>query len=71
MFKNLNVWFFLSLTISLFVLIPILTVFSSHWLFVGHFMSLSILLKVFRINYFKRKEIFQMIVPHSIKIGVA
>ena len=31
MFKNLNVWFFLSLTISLFVLIPIITVFSSFF----------------------------------------
>ena len=31
MTKNLNVWFFLSLTISLFVLIPILTVFSSFF----------------------------------------
>ena len=31
MFKNLNVWFFLSLTISLFVSIPILTVFSSFF----------------------------------------
>ncbi len=31
MSKNLNVWFFLSLIISLFVLIPILTVFSSFF----------------------------------------
>ena len=31
MFKNLNIWFFLSLTISLFVSIPILTVFSSFF----------------------------------------
>ena len=31
MFKNLNVWFFLSLTISIFVSIPILTVFSSFF----------------------------------------
>ncbi len=31
MSKNLNIWFFLSLTISLFVLIPILTVFSSFF----------------------------------------
>ena len=31
MTKNLNVWFFLSLTISLFVLIPILTVFTSFF----------------------------------------
>ncbi len=31
MIKNLNVWFFLSLTISLFVLIPILTVFTSFF----------------------------------------
>ena len=31
MTKNFNVWFFLSLTISLFVLIPILTVFSSFF----------------------------------------
>ena len=31
MFKNLNVWFFFSLTISLFVLIPIITVFSSFF----------------------------------------
>ena len=31
MFKNLNIWFFISLIISLFVLIPILTVFSSFF----------------------------------------
>ena len=31
MSKNLNIWFFLSLIISLFVLIPILTVFSSFF----------------------------------------
>ena len=31
MSKNLNVWFFLSLIISLFVLIPIITVFSSFF----------------------------------------
>ena len=31
MLKNFNVWFFLSLTISLFVLIPIITVFSSFF----------------------------------------
>ena len=31
MFKNLNIWFFLSFTISLFVSIPILTVFSSFF----------------------------------------
>ena len=31
MFKNLNIWFFLSLTISLFVIIPILTVFLSFF----------------------------------------
>jgi len=31
MIKNFNVWFFLSLTISLFVLIPILTVFTSFF----------------------------------------
>ena len=31
MSKNLNVWFFLSLAISLFVLIPILTVFTSFF----------------------------------------
>ena len=31
MSKNLNIWFFISLTVSLFVLIPILTVFSSFF----------------------------------------
>ncbi len=31
MSKNLNVWFFISLTISIFVIIPILTVFSSFF----------------------------------------
>ena len=31
MSKNLNIWFFLSLTISLFVLVPILTVFSGFF----------------------------------------
>jgi iron(III) transport system permease protein len=31
MSKNLNIWFFISLSISLFVLIPILTVFSSFF----------------------------------------
>ena len=31
MFKNLNIWFFLSLIVSLFVIIPILTVFSSFF----------------------------------------
>ena len=31
MSRNLNIWFFISLTISLFVLIPILTVFSSFF----------------------------------------
>ena len=49
MFKNLNVWFFLSLTISLFVSIPILTV------FLGFFESTSnyyeILKKTFLLEY--------------------
>ena len=31
MFKNLNVWFFLSLLISLIVTIPIVTVFTSFF----------------------------------------
>ncbi len=31
MYKNLNIWFFLSLIISLFVLIPIITVFTSFF----------------------------------------
>ena len=31
MSKNLNIWFFISIIISLFVLIPILTVFSSFF----------------------------------------
>ena len=49
MFKNLNVWFFLSLTISLFVSIPILTVFLSFFESTSNYYE--ILKKTFLLEY--------------------
>ena len=49
MFKNLNVWFFLSIIISLFVSIPIITVFLSFFENTSNYYE--ILKKTFLIEY--------------------
>ena len=49
MSKNLNIWFFISLTVSLFVLIPILTVFQVFWKYSNYY---ELLKKLFVRIYF-------------------